>query len=73
MQISADAFQEQETRRSFYRAEIALSEGEQAKLPEGVALIPGMPVEAYIRTADRTPIAYLVKPLTDYFTKAFRE
>ncbi|MEQ8290856.1 MAG: HlyD family type I secretion periplasmic adaptor subunit [Roseovarius sp.] len=72
-QISADAFQEQETRRSFYRAEIALSEGEQAKLPEGVALIPGMPVEAYIRTADRTPIAYLVKPLTDYFTKAFRE
>ncbi|WP_422025231.1 HlyD family type I secretion periplasmic adaptor subunit [Roseovarius sp.] len=73
MQISADAFQEQETRRSFYRAEIALSEGEQAKLPEGVALIPGMPVEAYIRTADRTPIAYLVKPLTDYFNKAFRE
>ena len=73
MQISADAFQEQETRRSFYRAEIALSEGEQAKLPEGVTLIPGMPVEAYIRTADRTPIAYLVKPLTDYFNKAFRE
>lgn len=72
-QISADAFQEQETRRSFYRAEIALSEGEQAKLPEGVTLIPGMPVEAYVRTADRTPIAYLVKPLTDYFTKAFRE
>ncbi|KZY30859.1 RTX toxin [Roseovarius sp. HI0049] len=73
MQISADAFQEQETRRSFYRAEIALSEGEQAKLPEGVTLIPGMPVEAYIRTADRTPIAYLVKPLSDYFNKAFRE
>lgn len=72
-QISADAFQEQETRRSYYRAEIALSEGEQAKLPEGVALIPGMPVEAYIRTADRTPIAYLTKPLTDYFNKAFRE
>lgn len=73
MQISADAFQEQQTRRSFYRAEIALSEGEQAKLPEGVALIPGMPVEAFVRTADRTPIAYLVKPLSDYFTKAFRE
>ena len=73
MQISADAFQEQETRRSFYRAEITLSEGEQAKLPEGVTLIPGMPVEAFVRTADRTPIAYLVKPLTDYFTKAFRE
>jgi len=30
-------------------------------------------VEALIRTEDRTPLAYLVKPATDYFTKAFRE
>jgi HlyD family secretion protein len=72
-QISADAFEDESTQRSYYRAEIVLSEGEQAKLPEGVTLIPGMPVESFIRTADRTPIAYLVKPFTDYFTKAFRE
>lgn len=71
--ISADAFQDEATQQSYYRAEIILSEGEQAKLPEGVTLIPGMPVESFIRTADRTPIAYLVKPFTDYFTKAFRE
>jgi HlyD family secretion protein len=32
-----------------------------------------MPVESFIRTDDRSPIAYLVKPLADYFTKAFRE
>jgi HlyD family secretion protein len=32
-----------------------------------------MPVEAFIRTADRTPLAYLVKPFTDYLAKAFRE
>lgn len=72
-QISADAFEDEATQQSYYRAEIVLSEGEQAKLPEGVTLIPGMPVESFIRTADRTPIAYLVKPFTDYFTKAFRE
>lgn len=71
--ISADAFQDDATRQSYYRAEIVISEGEQAKLPAGSPLIPGMPVEAFIRTADRTPIAYLVKPFTDYFTKAFRE
>ena len=71
--ISADAFQDEGTQLSYYRAEIVLSEGEQAKLPENVVLIPGMPVEAFIRTDDRTPIAYLTKPLTDYFTKAFRE
>ena len=32
-----------------------------------------MPVEAFIRTSDRSPLSYLVKPLTDYFAKAFRE
>ncbi len=73
MQISADAFEEEGTHRSYYRAEIELSEGEQARLPQDVTLIPGMPVEAFIRTEDRTPLAYLVKPLSDYFSKAFRE
>ncbi len=72
-QVSADAFVDEATRQSFYRAEIALSGGEQARLPDGVALIPGMPAEAFIRTADRTPLAYLVKPLTDYFARAFRD
>ncbi len=72
-QISADAFQDEGTQQSYYRAEIALSEGEQTRLPEGTVLIPGMPVEAFIRTEDRTPIAYLVKPFSDYFAKAFRE
>lgn len=71
--ISADAFQDETTGRSYYRAEIFLSEGEQAKLPPDTSLLPGMPVEAFIKTEDRTPIAYLVKPLSDYFTKAFRE
>lgn len=73
VQVSADAFEDEASRQSYYRAEIVLSEGEQARLPEGTTLIPGMPVEAFIRTEDRTPIAYLVKPVTDYFVKAFRE
>jgi len=73
VQISADAFQDEASRISYYRAEIVLNEGEIAKLPSGAALIPGMPVEAFIRTDDRTPIAYLVKPFADYFAKAFRE
>ncbi|MGA1026471.1 MAG: HlyD family type I secretion periplasmic adaptor subunit, partial [Lutimaribacter sp.] len=43
------------------------------KLPNTIRLLPGMPVEAFIRTGDRTPLAYLTKPLTDYFSKAFRD
>jgi len=72
-QISADAFEDQGSGLSYYRAEIELNEGELARLPEGIILIPGMPVESYIKTADRSPIAYLIKPLADYFVKAFRE
>ncbi|MBJ3761650.1 HlyD family type I secretion periplasmic adaptor subunit [Maribius pontilimi] len=73
IQISADSFQDEASRTDFYRAEIALKPGEIDRLPPNLVLIPGMPVEAFLRTEDRTPIAYLVKPLADYFNKAFRE
>jgi HlyD family secretion protein len=72
-QVSADAFVDEASRASFYLVEIGVNEGELDRLPEGSTLLPGMPVDAFIRTKDRTPLAYLVKPLTDYFTKAFRE
>ena len=71
--ISADAFTDQNTGQQYYRAEVIMNDGEIEKLPEGQGLIPGMPVETYIRTTDRSPMAYLLKPLTDYFTRAFRE
>ena len=71
--VSADAFEDESLGASYYRAEIVLNPGEMDKLAEGQVLLPGMPVEAFIRTEDRSPIVYLTKPLTDYFTKAFRE
>lgn len=71
--VSADAFEDDALGVSYYRAEIILSPGEIERLADGQVLIPGMPVEAFIRTADRSPLAYLVKPMTDYFSRAFRE
>jgi HlyD family secretion protein len=70
--VSADALTDQRTGQTYYRAEIALDPGEMEKLRD-LQLLPGMPVEAFIKTDDRTPIAYLTKPFTDYFAKAFRE
>jgi HlyD family secretion protein len=70
--ISADALTDQRTQISYYRAEIVPDDGEMEKL-NGLTLIPGMPVEAFIRTEERTPLAYLLKPFTDYFARAFRE
>ena len=37
------------------------------------ALSPGMPAEVHLRTGDRSPLSYLFKPLTDYFSRALRE
>lgn len=73
MTLSADAFTDEGSGASYYRAEVHLAEGQIARLPEGAVLIPGMPVDTFLRTNDRSPLAYLVKPLMDYFNKAFRE
>lgn len=71
--VSADAFEDEAVGISYYRAEIVLNPGELDKLTDGQVLLPGMPVEAFIRTADRSPLAYLIKPMSDYFNRAFRE
>ncbi len=57
---------------------LGVEDGGGNSLPQVVditplALAPGMPVEAYLRTGERSPLSYLVKPLTDYFERALRE
>ena len=70
--LSADVFTDQATGISYYQLELVPAEGEMHKLGDQT-LLPGMPVEAFIKTAERSPLNYLVKPLTDYFVRAFRE
>ena len=38
-----------------------------------VKLVPGMPVEAFVQTGERTVISYLMKPLHDQLMRSFRE
>ncbi len=71
--ISADALDDEATGVSYFRAEIILQPGQIERLPEGTQLLPGMPVEAFIRTGDRSPLAYLIKPVSDYFVRSWRE
>lgn len=73
VQISADAFMDETSRVTYYRAQIELNPGELDLLPEGLTLIPGMPVETFASTDARTPLQYLLKPLSDYFSRTFRE
>ncbi|WP_298863874.1 HlyD family type I secretion periplasmic adaptor subunit [uncultured Sulfitobacter sp.] len=70
--VSATTSMDEVTGMTFYRVEIAVSEAELARLGDQT-LIPGMPVEAYLTTTQRTVMSYLTKPLTDQIAQAFRE
>ncbi|PCI03010.1 MAG: hemolysin secretion protein D [Hyphomicrobiales bacterium] len=70
--IAADLAQDQITGLSYYSARIKISDEELAQLGE-LVLVPGMPAEAFIQTGKRTVISYLVKPLSDQISRAFKE
>jgi len=70
--VSADALVDERTGTTYFRTEIAIDTEALRQLGE-VDIVPGMPVDAFIRTTDRTPLSYLLKPFTDYFRNAFRE
>jgi HlyD family secretion protein len=70
--ISADTSTDQRTGSNFYTVRIALTPDEIARLGD-VKLVPGMPVEVFAQTADRTVLSFLAKPLLDQVKRAFRE
>ncbi|WHA43692.1 HlyD family type I secretion periplasmic adaptor subunit [Agrobacterium larrymoorei] len=72
VRIAPDLTVDQRTGQSYYLVRLVVNEGERAKLG-GLALLPGMPAEAFIRTSERTALSYILKPLTDQITRAFRE
>jgi HlyD family secretion protein len=70
--ISADAATDQRTGQTYYTIRIAMPPAEVAKLG-ALKMVPGMPVETFVQTGDRTVISYLVKPLSDQLMRMFRE
>lgn len=71
--VAPDATQDPVTGIQYYAARIMISDEQLARLPEGTALIPGMPVEAFVQTGDRTVLSYIVHPLAEQFNRALRE
>ena len=72
IRVSPDVNTDQRSGQSYYTIRVSLPPDEVAKLGEA-KLIPGMPVEAFVQTGDRTMMSYLVKPLKDQLMRAFRE
>jgi HlyD family secretion protein len=69
--ISADVSTDQRSGQSFFTVRIGLPAEETARLGN-VRLVPGMPVEAFMKTYDRTVLSYFIKPLEDQVMRAFR-
>jgi HlyD family secretion protein len=70
--VSADVTTDQRTGQSYYTIRVSLPPAEVARLGDN-KLIPGMPVEAFVQTGDRTMLSYLMKPLHDQLMRSFRE
>jgi HlyD family secretion protein len=71
--VSADVTTDQRTGQSYYTIRVSLPPAEVARLGDNNKLIPGMPVEAFVQTGDRTMLSYLMKPLNDQLMRSFRE
>lgn len=70
--LSADRLIDEVTQEPYYRARIGITDD----LPASVApdqLYPGMPVETFIETGERTFFEYLARPILDSFNRAFVE
>jgi HlyD family secretion protein len=70
--VSPDTTTDQRTGQPYYTIRVSMPPAEIQRLGD-VKLIPGMPVEAFVQTGDRTLLSYLIKPLSDQLMRAFRE
>ncbi|WP_339033490.1 HlyD family type I secretion periplasmic adaptor subunit [Bradyrhizobium symbiodeficiens] len=69
--IGAAATLDQASGQTYYLSTIVIAGGE--KQVAGKPIVPGMPVEVFLTTGDRTALSYLMKPFTDQMMKSFRE
>lgn len=70
--ISPAAIADPQTGQSFYRLTLSVTPAELHRL-KGVEILPGMPVEAFLKTGDRSVLSYLLAPMSHQVMRAFRE
>lgn len=72
LKVSADVTKDDATGQRYYVGRVAFAEDASVKLG-GQKLLPGMPVEVFITTGERTALSYLTKPFVDQLARTFRE
>ncbi len=71
--VSADSLVDERSGMSFFTANIDVPDEELARIGENQTLMPGMPADVFIQTGARTPLQYLVQPISDSLGRAWRE
>lgn len=71
-QISPDVLHDTRSGAAYYLAKIAFADLTQEEA-DALHLVPGVPAEIYITTESRTPLQYLLSPLTEQMPRMFRE
>jgi len=73
VQMKAETRPDSDTRREFYVVRVRLDQDDiLRRMPEFIPT-PGMPADVYIKTGERTFFEYIMKPVFDSFSRAFRE
>lgn len=70
--VSADVTVDPKSGHSYYVARVAMDEKSRRSIGD-LKLVPGMPVEVFMSTGERTALSYLAKPFSDQIQRAFRE
>lgn len=70
--VPGDISNDPKTGQSYYSVRVEIDE-KSRKLMSGLKLIPGMPVEVFLLTGERTPIEYLTKSFVDQVKRTWRE
>lgn len=71
--VSADRITNDKTGAAFYRADLRIDPKDLKDLEKKVKVTPGMTASAMIVTGNRTLMGFLITPITDTISHAFRE
>lgn len=70
--VSADSLTDERTGQRYFSARVRI-DAEELQRVDDVHLYPGMPADVMIVTGERTFLDYLLGPVEDSFSRAFRE
>ena len=70
--IAADVSKDSTTSAPFYTVRIVIPPNELMRV-RGLSITAGMQAEVFIEVGSRSPLSYLLRPLTDQVSRAFKE